>query len=245
MPNKVNLHSIYKVIPKEGSSTLGLITPRYTPTQLNSMGLFNAPSAPPPMTSLGFGIGSGYTGGGSTGVDNQLQNVIAEVGQGADFYVQWIKHHNPKLPQEHVVLIANTAVAACNKNNVMPIPPDPFMGMMTAESGFRPNATSKAGAGGLCQIMPGTFKGLGYSGSLYDIVNNIKAGADYFATALKNYGWRGGAVSRETLGLVVAMYNGGPGGAEYHIKTGKWYKGTYNYFMNVLAFTIQIQNRKL
>ena len=53
-----------------------------------------------------------------------------------------------------------------------------------AESGFRATATSRCGAMGVMQLMPGTAKSLGVTDA-YDARQNIMGGARYLAKLLK------------------------------------------------------------
>lgn len=73
--------------------------------------------------------------------------------------------------------------------------------MMKQESGGDPGATSRAGAQGLMQLMPGTWRDMGVNDP-YDPNQNIMGGSKYFSELL----WRaGGDYERAT-----AMYNAGP-----------------------------------
>ncbi len=80
---------------------------------------------------------------------------------------------------------------------------DPLLlaSLVKAESGFRPSAVSSAGALGLCQLMPATAKSLGVTDPL-DAVQNLRAGARYFANNLRIYG---------RADLALAAYHDGKG----------------------------------
>lgn len=69
------------------------------------------------------------------------------------------------------------------------------------ESGFRANAVSYAGAQGLCQLMPATWKSMGVTDP-YDPVQNLRAGARYIANNLKIFG---------RADLALAAYHDGKG----------------------------------
>jgi soluble lytic murein transglycosylase-like protein len=71
-----------------------------------------------------------------------------------------------------------------------------------AESAFNPRALSYKGAQGLMQLMPGTAGDLGVTDA-FDIGQNIRGGAQYLASLLRDFG---GNVS-----LAAAAYNAGEG----------------------------------
>jgi peptidoglycan DL-endopeptidase CwlO len=69
------------------------------------------------------------------------------------------------------------------------------------ESGYNPNAVSKAGARGLMQIMPGTAPGLGVTNA-FDPAQAVDGAAKLLSRNLKEFG---------SLDLAVAAYNAGGG----------------------------------
>lgn len=74
------------------------------------------------------------------------------------------------------------------------------------ESNFDPYATSRSGAQGLMQLMPGTAAMLGCSDP-YDAEQNVMAGTSYFAQQLRRF---------QDLGQALAAYNAGPGAVAAH-----------------------------
>jgi len=71
-----------------------------------------------------------------------------------------------------------------------------------AESAYRPNAVSRAGARGLMQLIPATASRFGVA-DVFDPAQNIKGGVQYLAWLLKRYD--------SNLTLAAAGYNAGEG----------------------------------
>ena len=98
--------------------------------------------------------------------------------------------------------------------------------VIKAESGFNPNAVSKAGASGLMQLMPGTARGLGVE-DIFDVEQNIEGGAKYLRGMLDRFDG--------DKSLALAAYNAGK-------KKKKRYGGippyqeTQNYVKRVLSY---------
>ena len=82
------------------------------------------------------------------------------------------------------------------------IPVHMISNVMKLESDGDPYATSSAGASGLMQLMPSTFKSLGGQGDPYEASQNINLGAKYLSQLMHKYGNEDSA---------LAAYDWGPG----------------------------------
>jgi hypothetical protein len=84
------------------------------------------------------------------------------------------------------------------------VPAGLFNSLVSAESGFNPNAQSPVGAQGLAQLMPGTARGLGVTDP-FDPRQNLEGGARYLRQQFDRFG---------SWDLALAAYNAGPGAVE-------------------------------
>ena len=97
-------------------------------------------------------------------------------------------------------------------------------GVIQAESSFRVDAVSPAGAQGLMQLMPGTAKELGVDDP-FDVRQNIDGGAAYLRQMLDRF--------NGDVKLALAAYNAGPGTVEKY-NGNVPYQETQNYIERVL-----------
>lgn len=111
--------------------------------------------------------------------------------------------------------------------------------VIAAESEFRSQAKSRAGALGLMQLMPATAEGMGVPRrSLLDPEANIKAGASYLASLFKILYRRNGikgsfaAAPRWIARRAIASYNGGM----RFLRNRPLYRETRGYLAKVLYF---------
>jgi len=88
--------------------------------------------------------------------------------------------------------------------------PDLAVRVAKQESGFRQDATSRAGARGIMQLMPGTARELGVD--INNPMQNIRGGTRYLAQQQRAFG------SPE---LALAAYNAGPGRVREFLRTGR------------------------
>ena len=108
--------------------------------------------------------------------------------------------------------------AAAKKYNVNP---NLVRAVVKAESNFNPSATSRAGAQGLMQLMPGTAKEQGAADPM-DPAQNIEAGTKYLSYLLKKY--------NGDEAQALAAYNFGVGNVD---KGLPWPKETQEYVAKV------------
>lgn len=113
------------------------------------------------------------------------------------------------------------------------VDPGLIQAIIEVESGYNPNAVSRAGAQGLMQIMPGTQKDLDLTDP-FEPEPNIEAGTKYFKYLLDRF---------ESLPLALAAYNAGPSRVE-HYNGIPPFKETQDYVNRVLErYAKHQQNR--
>jgi soluble lytic murein transglycosylase-like protein len=95
-----------------------------------------------------------------------------------------------------------------------------------AESSFKPQAQSKAGAKGLMQLMDGTARRLGVTDP-FDPAQSLDGGARFLGDLLKQF--------HGDIRLALAGYNAGPGAVQKYGGIPP-YQETQRYVPKVLAF---------
>lgn len=118
--------------------------------------------------------------------------------------------------------IQGSIEAAASKYN---LPSKLIASVIRAESNFRADAVSPAGAQGLMQLMPATARELGVTDP-FDVQQNIDGGARYLRQMLDRFGG--------DLEVALAAYNAGPGTVQKYDGEVP-YRETRNYVRRVLA----------
>src|SRR5262245_45980452 len=113
--------------------------------------------------------------------------------------------------------ICDTLVQSA-QSNALPVPF--FIRLLLQESGFRPDAVSRAGAQGIAQFMPETAANVGLDNP-FDPLQAIAASARLLRDLVKQFG---------NVGLAAAAYNAGPRRIQdWLIKKGKLPNETQHY----------------
>lgn len=107
-----------------------------------------------------------------------------------------------QLQPPQIRLLSETIIDECAKSGVDPLF---VLAIIETESNYEVEAISGAGARGLMQIMPKTFKGVSKARLMLDPIENVKAGITYIALLHSQ-----GFTTPETL---LHAYNQGPGNA--------------------------------
>lgn len=155
-------------------------------------------------------------------------------------YVAFIRKQNKKLTREEAVKIATGVIGFSVRYGV---DARLIMAMLMVESGFDPGATSRAGAMGLGQLMPGTARGMGV-GNPYDSIENLYGTVRLIRGHLDKYGKQtGGSGSYESLVLALAAYNAGGGAVARHGGVPP-YRETQNYVRKVIALFERLCGRR-
>jgi len=98
--------------------------------------------------------------------------------------------------------------------------------IVLVESAYNPKATSKKGAQGLMQLMPGTAERYGVTDA-YDPLQNLEGGARYLKDLLTMF--------KYDLKLALAAYNAGEGAVKKYGNAIPPYPETQNYVTKVMG----------
>jgi soluble lytic murein transglycosylase-like protein len=123
-------------------------------------------------------------------------------------YFDFIYRYNPRLGLQQAGQIAYHLLNFADMNDV---DPRLIVAMIIAESDFNPNSTSRTGAMGLGQLMPGTARELGVNNP-YDPAQNLYGSIRYLRSRLDTFADKAqpnGGLTFEQAALALAAYNAG------------------------------------
>ncbi|MFN7171369.1 MAG: lytic transglycosylase domain-containing protein [Fimbriimonadaceae bacterium] len=146
------------------------------------------------------------------------------------YYAAFIANHNKKLPAGEPERIAQAILGFSQRYGV---DARLVMAMVIAESDFRPQLVSSAGAMGIAQLMPATVRNMGVRDP-FDSVENLGAAVRIIRGHLERYGKQTGN-DFEALVLTLAAYNAGSGAVRRHGGVPP-FKETQNYIRRVTTW---------
>jgi hypothetical protein len=145
-----------------------------------------------------------------------------------DAYKNAIHYFNSRLSEEQLNTITSAILGYSVKYGV---DARLVMAVVASESSFRLGATSRTGAMGLGQLMPGTARGLGVANP-YDPVQNLKGAVRLIRGHLDSHAGKG---PERQLALALASYNAGSGAVRKYGGVPP-YRETRNYIAKVSAW---------
>ena len=145
------------------------------------------------------------------------------------YYAQFIRQRNKRLSAAEAEKIARGIIGFSIQYGV---DARLIMAMVLVESGFNPSATSRAGAMGLGQLMPGTARGMGVSNA-YDTTENLWGTVRLVRGHLEKYNKKTND-GYEALVLALAAYNAGSGAVRRHGGVPP-FRETQNYIRKVIT----------
>jgi len=148
-------------------------------------------------------------------------NLSSRARQIYDPYRSAIAGLNPRLTAAEVDSITSSILGYSEKYGV---DPRLIIAVILTESRFNPNATSRRGAMGLAQLMPGTARGMGVDNA-YNPEQNISASVRLMRGNLDKFG---------DLALALSAYNAGAGAVKRHGGIPP-YRETRNYIAKVTS----------
>ena len=160
---------------------------------------------------------------------SQVRNWYVPPHQAIPTYAGFIKGQNPQLSDKQAVDIATGIIGYSIRYGV---DARLITAMVMVESGFDPGATSRVGAQGLGQLMPGTARGMGITNS-YDTFQNLYGTVRVIRGHMERYS-NNTRDDFEKLVLSLAAYNAGEGAVKKHGGVPP-YKETQAYVRRVIA----------
>lgn len=153
-------------------------------------------------------------------------------------YASYIKKCNSRLTNAEASRIAQGIIGFSQHYAV---DPRLIVAMVMVESNFDPNSTSRSGAMGLGQLMPGTAKWMGVSNA-YDSIDNLAGCVRLVRTHLQEYSHKANNFD-DWLALTLAAYNAGDGAVRRHGGVPP-YRETQAYIRKVMAIYNTLVGRR-
>jgi soluble lytic murein transglycosylase-like protein len=158
--------------------------------------------------------------------------------QATPHYAAFIRAYNRSLTDAQAIEIATGIIGFSLRYGV---DARLIMAMVLVESGFNPAATSRAGAQGLGQLMPGTAAGLGITDA-YDTLQNLYGTVRVIRGHIERYQAKTGD-NFQALVLALAAYNAGSGAVRRHGGVPP-YEETQNYLRKVAELYFRLAEVK-
>ena len=133
----------------------------------------------------------------------EMPQLNASAAKGVSAWKQWVAKQNRRLTDVQLELIVRSVLYY---SALYGVDHRLMFAVIKCESSFNPSCVSHAGAIGMCQLMPGTARGLGVDP--WDIERNIADEVKYISTQLRAFAGRS---NWEQCALALASYNAGPG----------------------------------
>lgn len=133
----------------------------------------------------------------------EMPQLTPAASKGIGPWKQWVAKQNGRLTDQQIEIIVHSVIYY---SALYGVDHRLVFSVIKCESGYNPSSVSHAGAIGLCQLMPGTARGLGVDP--WDLERNIAGGTKYLADQLQAYAGRS---NWEQCALALSAYNAGPG----------------------------------
>lgn len=193
--------------PESAISDLEAKARRAAPSRSKSPRTFPTPSRGSSGSPLRGPIGRG----GAKASTRPAREWVLAASEATPYYAAFIKRRNRRLSDREATRIAQGVIGFSLKYGV---DARLIMAMVFTESGFNPFATSRVGAQGLGQLMPGTARGMGVTNA-YDSIDNLYGTVRLVRGHLAKYKKATGDDYR-SLVLALAAYNAGGGAVQKH-----------------------------
>jgi hypothetical protein len=194
------------------------------------------PADPPPVARKPSVAVTQFSGSSKpfTRTNRPKRNWVVPASEATPMYAAFIKKENRRLSDGQCMEMAEAIVGFGIHYGV---DPRLIMSVLLVESGFDPQSTSRSGAMGVGQLMPGTADWMGVRNP-YDTVDNIHGCVKLIRTHLDQYMKETGNREWSEI-LAIAAYNAGIGAVR---RSGgvPHYRETQAYVRHVITFYNQM-----